>query len=640
MISSAQGIQDSLFLIPEVEVSGQRIFQKEKAGMKETRVDSVLLLQKVNADLSTLLAENTPIYIKNYGRGALATTSFRGTAPSHTQVSWNGININSPMLGMVDFSLIPVYIIDNLTLQHGAASTSEQSGGLGGHISLENNVNWHDTLSGRYIQSIGSFSTFDEFGQINIGNKTLKSKTRAYHSYSKNDYPFTNKMIIPFENQRNENAGFGKYGFMQEVYYRPLSQLIVSAKAWGQKAYRAIPSPNSYEGDDSSNEKSSEQKDNTLKAVLEAKHFGEKLNFKIFSGFDFQELDYLYSRTVNNDEDKIINSSSEMLSWYNQISGKYIIRNNISLKAHVKFNRFNINSLEKRTQLGYNITLHESSFFLAAFYELNAHFHFNANMRNDWVENRKNPLTYAFGISYKPLLKHNFIVKANATRNFHNPALNDLYWQPSGNPDLKAEKGYTYEGGITFARGVKAWSVKTEITGYYSDINNWITWFPSNDGTWSPENLKKVASKGIEISLQGKLAINQTQIFANGNYAYTSTKNKGESLNDQDISVGKQLPFIPEHSGNLFLKAENRGFYIGIQHNSYSRRYAVYTDDDSKWIIPYYLNHASIGKHWKWKNVHFDATLKINNLFNENYKSVLNQYMPGRNYMVMLKVGF
>ncbi len=52
----------------------------------------------------------------------MATASFRGTAPSHTQVSWNGISISSPMLGMVDFSLIPVYIIDDLTLKHGAAS--------------------------------------------------------------------------------------------------------------------------------------------------------------------------------------------------------------------------------------------------------------------------------------------------------------------------------------------------------------------------------------------------------------------------------------------------------------------------------------------------------------------------------------
>ncbi len=33
----------------------------------------------------------------------MATASMRGTAPSHTKVTWNGMSLNSPMLGMVDF---------------------------------------------------------------------------------------------------------------------------------------------------------------------------------------------------------------------------------------------------------------------------------------------------------------------------------------------------------------------------------------------------------------------------------------------------------------------------------------------------------------------------------------------------------
>ena len=640
LISSAQGIRDSLFLIPEVEVSGQFIFQKEKAGMKESKVDSMILMQKINADLSTLLSENTPVYIKNYGRGSLATTSFRGTAPSHTQVSWNGININSPMLGMVDFSLIPVSIIDDITLQHGAASVSQQSGGLGGHISLENNVDWQDTLSGRYIQSVGSFSTFDEFGQINIGNAILQSKTRAYHSYSKNNYPFTNNMIIPSEGQRNKNANFGKYGIMQELYYKPMGHLIISTKAWGQKAYRAIPTVNSDESSDATKEKINEQNDDTFKAIADLKYFGENLTVKAFTGFDYQEMNYLFGFTTNGVENIFINSKSNMLSWYNQISGEYRPIKTLTVKLNAKFNRFDIHSFEKKIASGYDIIRHEGSLFWGIYYEINPHLQFNGNARKDWVENRNTPLIYTLGTSYKPFLTQKLIIKASAVRNFHNPTLNDLYWQPSGNPDLKAEKGYTLESGVEYGYKNKIWSLKTEITGYYSKINNWITWTPSLSGPWSPLNLKKVESKGIEMSLQGTLTIHKTQFYTNGNYTYTSTINKGEPLTSEDISIGNQLPLIPKQSGNIFIKAENRGFYIGFQHNSYSRRYAIYTNDDAESIIPYHLNNASIGKHWKWKCFSFDATLKVNNLFDENYRSVLNRYMPGRNYMVMLKVGF
>ena len=108
----AQNIQDTVVL-KSVEIIGftaDRLFEKEEAGMRETKVDSIVMMEKISSSLSDLLSENTPIFIKNNGRGALATASFRGTAASHTQVVWNGININSPMTGSVDFSLIPVAI--------------------------------------------------------------------------------------------------------------------------------------------------------------------------------------------------------------------------------------------------------------------------------------------------------------------------------------------------------------------------------------------------------------------------------------------------------------------------------------------------------------------------------------------------
>ena len=108
----AQGITDSLIHIEGVEIISSRVFIKESAGIRETHVDSSVIQNKMSVSLSDLLSESTSVFIKNHGRGALATASFRGTAASHTQVSWNGININSPLAGMVDFSMIPVYIGD------------------------------------------------------------------------------------------------------------------------------------------------------------------------------------------------------------------------------------------------------------------------------------------------------------------------------------------------------------------------------------------------------------------------------------------------------------------------------------------------------------------------------------------------
>ena len=174
----SQGIRDSLFTIEAVEVTGQRSFVKEEAGGKYTVVDTSILKEKASLSLSELLSENTSVFIKSNGRGAMATASFRGTAPSHTQVSWNGISISSPMLGMVDFSLIPVYIIDDLSLKHGAASISDRGGGIGGSINIENRPQWEEKFALSYIQGVGSYSTFDEYLQLGLGNTKIKSSTR------------------------------------------------------------------------------------------------------------------------------------------------------------------------------------------------------------------------------------------------------------------------------------------------------------------------------------------------------------------------------------------------------------------------------------------------------------------------------
>ncbi|MCF8366896.1 MAG: Plug domain-containing protein, partial [Bacteroidales bacterium] len=194
-----QDMADSVFLLKPFEISSSRVFDKALAGMKETQVDTLVLLQKINLSLSDVLSENTQVFIKNYGRGALATASFRGTAESHTQVSWNGININSPMAGMVDFSLIPVYIIDDMSLKYGNASITESSGGLGGSVQISNNVDWNNKSGVKFMQGIGSYHTYDEFLQFGLGNKKFQSKTRVYYTRSENDYPFVNMGIAQID---------------------------------------------------------------------------------------------------------------------------------------------------------------------------------------------------------------------------------------------------------------------------------------------------------------------------------------------------------------------------------------------------------------------------------------------------------
>ncbi|NJL13466.1 MAG: TonB-dependent receptor plug domain-containing protein [Microscillaceae bacterium] len=58
--------------------------------------------------LGQLLQALSSLYVREYGPQQLSSLSFRGTGSSHTAVLWQGININSPTLGMSDLGTLPV----------------------------------------------------------------------------------------------------------------------------------------------------------------------------------------------------------------------------------------------------------------------------------------------------------------------------------------------------------------------------------------------------------------------------------------------------------------------------------------------------------------------------------------------------
>ena len=109
-------------VIDTVDVIENRLYnaQDANAGSRVSRISVEVIQANKSRSLAELLSDNSAVYIKSLGQGALATASFRGSSPSQTRVNWNGINITPPMAGTFDFSQIPVFFIDNVDLIHGS----------------------------------------------------------------------------------------------------------------------------------------------------------------------------------------------------------------------------------------------------------------------------------------------------------------------------------------------------------------------------------------------------------------------------------------------------------------------------------------------------------------------------------------
>ena len=643
-----QGMTDTVFHIRGVRIEAKQLFIKEEAGMKQTRVDSSVLLYKSHLSLSEILSENTPVFIKNHGRGALATASFRGTSPSHTQVNWNGIQINSPMAGMVDFSLIPAYIIDELTLRHSSASLSDGSGGIGGSIQINNQPQWEKGVSAAFLQGIGSYHTLDEFLKVGAGNKRVQARTRIYHTYSRNDFLFVNKGIASIDPvsgnishpvDTNDHAAYLRYGLLQEFYFRPAENQVASVKYWGQYADRAIPRPTSYEGPDHSNLNKQQDRDHRL--VADWKFYGPSAKLLVRSGYAEKGLDYqLMNRVPGLGVIPAIWSESRQQSLYNTLDYSGEWKGGLSWETAVGMNYHRVGSEDSVSGGGYRGHRNEITTLLALRKSFRERLNLNLMLRQEWVDGVRMPLIPYLGLDIRLIPDMNLIFKGNIARNYHLPTLNDLYWQPGGNPELLPEEGLTVETGMVHQQEIRNQLLKTELTVYYSRINNWILWIPSYRGFWEPRNIRRVISKGLEynIQLQGKLK--ELSYSLSGNYAFTRAINEGDPLIWNDASYGKQLVYIPLHSGNLMTTLARGPYFVGYQFNAYSERYTTSSNDVTRRdrLYPYFMNDISAGARVRLKHLNLSLELKVYNLFNESYHTILYQPMPGRNYQLVLRI--
>ena len=327
--------QERTVAIREVTVLGHR--PMKEIGVQQTKLDSVTLKENVALSLADVLSFNSSIFVKNYGRATLSTVSFRGTSPSHTQVSWNGMKINNPMMGMTDFSMIPSYFIDDATLLHGTSSVNETGGGLGGSIQLSTKPAKEDGFGLQYIQGVGSFKTFDEFLRLTYGNEHWQTSTRVVYSSSPNDFKYRNhdkKENVYDENmniidqyypiERNRSGAFKDFHFLQEAYYNTMKGDRFGFNAWYINSNRELPMLTVDYGDDTYFE--NRQRENTFRSVASWDHIRENWKMGAKAGYIHTKMNYDYKRDLGNGiMAHMTQSRSKINTFYGQAEGEYYI---------------------------------------------------------------------------------------------------------------------------------------------------------------------------------------------------------------------------------------------------------------------------------------------------------------------------
>lgn len=587
--------RDSVTVLREVIITDTQLRELTATQTSISISDSVVL--RSPASLTSLLTFNTPIYFKENGYGMVSSPSFRGTTAQQTAVVWNGINVNSQLNGQTDFGATAARGFSDISVRAGGGSVIYGSSAIGGSIHLNNILNFGSGFSNFFLAEYGSFDTFGGLYTLSAGTEKFAATAAISRNSSDNDYPY------PGYGVRNANGQFYNTSLNAAFGYRlSRNNFLRLYSYWysGQRHFSGTlvaPSRNMYE-------------DETARNMLEWLGLYGKVTYKLKLAVLNERYRYFPDFSLENYDFGHVNT--------------YIARYDVKFRFTEKLFVNAIADYTANRGEGSDIavtTREVLSGSLLLSQEITSRVGYEAGVRKENTSAYKSPLLFSAGVWFKPLSFYR--LKINGSRNFRMPTFNDLYWQTGGNPNLKAENSLQAEIGNEFS----AKGLTLTLSGYYMDIRDMIRWIP-NGSLWSPENIDRVKSYGLEAFGSYDRRMGNNHIVLNATYAYTVSESDG---------TGLQLMYVPKHKATTSVAYGYKKATLYLRHLFTGEVYT--TTDNSAKLKPYNILDAGAEYTFTFFK-ELRLGMRVQNVLDKPYQNVAQRPIPGRNYTLYLNFKF
>lgn len=595
--------------IEEAVVTSPRLINFT-TGAKVQRIGKLAKELNRGNSIADLLNDFSIASIKSYGVDGLTSVSLRGAGSNHTAVVWNGFNLQSPMNGGIDMAQLPAGFMDDIQVQYGGAGALYGSGCIGGIVHLNNTISTHKGFSANFTQQGGSFNTFSTLASVKIGTGKTGHGIKVYYKTADNNFEFTNNQQINSPTQKTNNAQVKKLGLLQSNNFK-VGKGNIETNLWYQLNDKHIP-PNMFKKTNKAS-----QEDQNIRGIINYRHPWKHHLLAVKNGIFVEQTQY-------NDPEmpsEQANSLSKAYTSRTEIENLFRINNHLQLNAGVNYayiwadvDDYPSNTDQQRA----------SVFTSFKAFTNNKKWATTINFRKEWVDDHFTPFIPAIGIRYSP--DKTLTLQGNISRNYRLPTFNELYWANWGNPDLKPEDGYSTDLGLQWLITRKNMHLKLSSSIFHSRVKDWIIWVPGL-GNWSPQNVQKVWSRGVEAEAKWALQLThfQTQLFVQ--YGYTRSTNESE----QTGINGKQLIYVPKHEAKGNVRMQYKSWYINYSHGYVGQRY-ITADHSGLPIKGYQIGNLKLGKSLNYQNLSMQIAADINNLWDSDYQVMAFYPMPLRNY--------
>lgn len=532
------------------------------------------------------LLESQGFFMKQYGVSGSTTVGRRGADATQTQVVWNGLPVNNPMLGMSDFYNQNIWSMDRVELVEGGSSTLVGSGSVGGTLYLNQHPHFY---SGSNIQ------VFSENGQYGRNNQMLRAHVGAARLYSSTTL------------SRRVNAN--RFGFFDPIWMteRVMDHAANSQLGWNQ--HLALQSKTQGQWQISLKAEQLQSKRNLGQQWGREKSLGTQQDQIFRWSFETQSKTpwglFLMRLGQTSNAIQFEDGYTTMVHWDSSQSRAQ----HLQLEYHWSHESWELMAGQDGIRVLAQTPFYQQEMgYWASFIALNRstnEWNISVQSRLEWVERLP-----TFSFSGERQLQFTTL-KFNVHSSFRRPTFNDLYWNSGLMPNLVPEKGFGAE-----ISGIKKWQEANLLlagTLYARELDNPIVWLPSSTAFWQAQNLYRSQFVGFQIHSR----------WEKGKFRWTNRWDAVRSWVWMDPTQAKALQqmFVPNWNGTSAWLYKHDAMHIVLRANFTGARF-VQTDNQVS--LPSYTLWELSG-NYQIPHSNWLVGLGSENLSNSNY-----QNMPGR----------
>ena len=634
-------INGKVHRMDEVTVTARRM------PAKITSTTSIQVFNK--EDLKNLGLQNMGDAVKRFagtnvrdygGIGGLKTVSVRNLGAAHTAVSYDGIAISNTQAGQIDIGRFSLDNVSSLSLAIGHDDNLLQSARLFASAGVLN----IETEKPKFEEGKHSLTQVQlrggSFGYITPTLRhwqSLDERTRlsvdANYQRADGEYPFQLKNGQLTTEEKRINSDIESIQGEVNLFHTFKDDSELSTKAYYFQSERGLPGSVILYNNESD------------ERLWDKNFFAQAKYKKVFSPQWTLQAQGKYNYSWNKYEDTGVEyvggkqtDTNRQQEYY--LSAALLYRPiqglSLSLAQDGIINQLHTNGTNSPEPTRYTLLTALNARYQWERVKLSGSLvatYITEEVKSGNTPDDRKRLSPTLSFSWQPWEEEELFLRAMYKNTFRVPTFSDLYYLRVGNTNLKSEKATEYTVGITWSGTPFSFTdfVSLTVDGYYNEVKDKIIAFPSTY-VWKMQNYGEVHISGIDVTMATAIPLGRRlNLNVSGNYSWQKAL---DVTNKEAKNYKHQLPYTPEHNGNISATLEMPWVNVGYTVNIVGKRYYLAQNIPANEIEGYNEHTATLWREFDLKRYKFRLQAEIINLTDAQYDIIKYYPMPGRSWRI------